>query len=267
MSDWIWDRLLIPFVTKVPGWTVAVVALAFYPVFGLFLPVSAGWTGSWLVTVNFVGVFLAALIALGWLAVQWQAASRRHLLEWTTDLRHLSAEEFEWFVGEVFRREGWEVKETGRQDRSDGNIDLVLTRGRERRLIQCKRWQSWPVGVDDIRAFGGTLLRDGLTGKQGTFVTLSTFTDPARNEARATGITLIDRVDLHARAERVRRPEPCPTCQRPMMLARSQRGWWFRCVAPGCTGKRDLGSDPARAVELLSASPASSPADGGEVAA
>src|SRR5690242_12100819 len=116
MSDWLWERVLIPFVTNVPGWTVAVVAVAFYPVVGLFLPVSAGWTGSWLVSVNFVGVFLAAFVALGWLAVQWQAASRRHLLEWTTDLRHLSSEEFEWFVGEVFRREGWDVKETGHQD-------------------------------------------------------------------------------------------------------------------------------------------------------
>ena len=36
-----------------------------------------------------------------------------------------------------------------------------------------------------------------------------------------------------------------------MLLGRSSRGWWFRCVTPGCGGKRDLGRNPGRAVELL----------------
>jgi hypothetical protein len=48
-------------------------------------------------------------------------------MEWTSDLRSLSAEEFEWLVGEFFRREEWDVRETGRQDGPDGNVDLELT--------------------------------------------------------------------------------------------------------------------------------------------
>lgn len=31
----------------------------------------------------------------------------------------------------------------------------------------------------------------------------------------------------------------------------SPRGWWLRCVAPGCQGKRDLGNEPGRALGLL----------------
>ena len=40
------------------------------------------------------------------------------------------------------------------RDRPDGNI-VRLTRGPEKWLVQCKRWQSWQVQVDDIGAFAG----------------------------------------------------------------------------------------------------------------
>jgi hypothetical protein len=35
----------------------------------------------------------------------------------------------------------------------------------------------------------------------------------------------------------------------------SPKGWWFRCVTPTCSGKRDLGTDPGHAVELLTQLP------------
>lgn len=114
-----------------------------------------------------------------------------------------------------------------------------------------KRWDSWLVGVDEIRKFAGTLMREGLGGTSGVFVTLSDFSEQARAEATKVGLTLVDRHDLYMRVETVRRPEPCPACKAPMILGRSQHGWWFRCTAAGCQGKRDLGSEPGRAVELL----------------
>lgn len=256
MSDWLWEHALIPFVTRVSGWLVGGTALILYPGFGLLLPLLLDWPVSWLISANAIGVTFAALLTLGWLFVQIEARDRRHLLEWTSDVRHLTAAELEYLVGELFRREGWAVSETGRQGAPDGNIDLVLKRGRERRIVQCKRWTSWRVGVDDVRAFGGTLLREGAEGGDGIFVTFSDFTEPARAEAKKTGINLLDRAELHARVERGRRSEPCPICSRPMLLDRSPRGWWFRCVTDGCTGKRDLGREPARAVELLTQPPA-----------
>ena len=177
-------------------------------------------------------------MTLGWLLVQVEARDRRHLVEWTSNLRLLTAGEFEWLVGEMFRREGWKVCETGRQDESDGNIDLELTRGARRMIVQCKRWQSWLVGVDDIRGFAGTLMREGLPGSSGIFVTMSDFSEQARTEAEATGITLIDRPNLYSRVEKARRVEPCPACQAPMVLGQSARGWWFplhRRRVPGQT--------------------------------
>ena len=251
----VFERAIFALVTRVSGRMVAVIALILYPGLGLFVPVLSGMSTSWLVSVNVMGVCLAALVSLGWLVVQLEAKDRRHLLEWTSDLRLLTGQEFEWLVGEVFRREGWKVAETGRQDGPDGNVDLRLTRGNDRRLVQCKRWISWQVGVDEIRAFGGTLMREKMTGSEGTFVTFSDFTKHAREEASKTGITLLDRRNLYALVEQVRRAEPCPICREPMVLDRSQHGWWFRCNARGCAGKRDLASEPARAVDLLTTRP------------
>ena len=174
-ADNAFDRALSWYVTRVSGRLVAITALVFYPVLGLFVPLVLGWSTTNLISINFFGVTMAAVFSLGWLVVRIEANRRRHLVEWTGNLRLLTSEEFEWLVGELFRREGWAVRETGHQDRPDGNIDLELTRGPEKRLVQCKRWQSWQVQVDDIRAFAGALLREGIYGAQGTFVTLSTF--------------------------------------------------------------------------------------------
>ena len=250
LDDWFAD-LIFHKVAHLPGRAVAILALLMYPGLALLLPLGLGWSAAWIVSVNFLGTTLAACVGLGWLFVQIEARDRRHLVEWTTDLRLLDAAEFEWLVGELFRREGWAVEETGRQDGPDGNVDLRLSLDGQRRVVQCKRWTSWLVGVDDVRAFAGTLLTEGYTGSQGVFVTLSGFTTQAQQEAAKSGLSLVDNRELYARVERARRPEECPICQAPMVLDRSPRGWWFRCVAPRCVGKRDLGQDPARAVELL----------------
>ncbi len=255
MFDWLWDRVLIPFVTRMPGRAVAVVALLFYPGLGLVLPLVFSWPDNWFLAVNVWGVLLAAFISIGYLAVLVKAKDRRHLLEWTSDLRLLTAAEFEWLVGELFRREGWEVTETGRQDGPDGNIDLVLKRHGERRIVQCKRWDSRQIGVKQLREFGGTLKREGATATGGIFVTLSDFSAQAQAEAKEMGIALVDRADLFDRIENVRREEPCPVCQRPMLFDRSPHGWWFRCISNGCAGKRDLGADAGRAIALLTQPP------------
>jgi hypothetical protein len=245
------ERALFAFVRRAPSQVVAAIVLALYAVGGLAVPLVLHVSRPMFVLANVLGTSWAAAIGLAWFLVQMDALRRRNLLEWTTDLHVLHAWEFEWLVGEIFRREGWKVKETGRHDGPDGNIDLELRRDAERKIVQCKRWTSAQVGVEEIRSFGGTLLREGLPGEAGIFVTLSQFTAQAATEGRTMGIELVDNRALHSRMERARRPEPCPVCDAPMRLAHSAYGWWFRCGAPGCLGKRDLSRDPGRALELL----------------
>lgn len=257
-ADDLFERGLNSLAERLSGRAVGVIALSIYAGGGLAVPLAFQWPVPFLVEANVVSTVIAGVLLLTWLSVQSQARDRRHLLEWTTNLRLLSAEEFEWFVGEMFRREGWGVREAGRQDAADGNIDLELARDGQQRIVQCKRWVAWLVDINEIRKFAGTLMREGLPATSGIFVTLSDFTNQARSEAGQLGIALVDGRELHARAEKVRRPEPCPTCQRAMILDRSPRGWWFRCVAAGCQGKRDLGGEAGAAIEFLTQEPSTS---------
>lgn len=256
-ADDLLQRVLDSLTKRMSGSVVAVTAFLLYGGLGLALPLLAHWSVSWLVAANVSATMLAGLLILVWLVVQVQAAHRRHLVEWTTDLRRLDSAEFEWLVGEVFHREGWTVAETGRRDGPDGNIDLRLTRAGQTFIVQCKRWSSWLVDVDEIRKFAGTLTRERPPSSAGIFVTLSDFTAQAREEATTLGLTLVDNRDLYARVERVRKKEPCPVCGEPMLLDRSGRGWWYRCLAPGCGGRRDLSNDPGRAVGFLIEPPSS----------
>ena len=245
------ERLLLFVATHASGRGIVSVMAVCYGGVGLLLPIALGASTPYLVSLNFIGAMAAFTFGLVWFAVRVQQAQRRHLVEWTSDLRLLDAYEFEWLVGEVFRREGWKVDEVGSQSSPDGNIDLRMTRGKASAVVQCKRWTAMRVGVDQIRSFAGTLMREGLPGTSGYFVTLSSFTEQALSEAETLGIVPVDGAELYNRSEKLRRREPCPKCSSPMVLDRSVHGWWFRCTVPGCGGKRDLGSQPGRALELL----------------
>ncbi len=245
------DRAIFGFVRSAPWWLVAGTPVLLYAGGGVALPLALRWSTLELVAANVVCTVMAFVVVVAWFIVQAEAADRRHLVEWTTELRNLDSTAFEWLVGELFRREGWKVKETGRPDAPDGNIDLELNRAGERKIVQCKRWESWPVGVNEVRGFAGTLMRERLRASAGIFVTLSKFTEDARSEAKRTGLALVDGRELYARVEKARRAEPCPSCAKPMVLAHSASGWWLRCNARGCMGKRDLSSQPGWAVDLL----------------
>ena len=248
------ERILWAVVGRLSGRALTALVVLLYLGGGLALPTALRWSFVG-IAMNFFWTMLAGLLVLVWVTQRVEARERRHLLEWATDLRRLNGEEAEWLVGELFRREGWEVRETGSQERPDGNIDLKLTRGAERAIVQSKFWQRWRIGVKQIRELAGTLMREGLPASAGIFVTIADIREAARAEARKIGITLIDKSELYSRIEKVRRAEPCPICQKPMRLDHSSQGWWFHCVA-GCPGKRDLGKDPGRAVEFLTQPPA-----------
>ena len=245
------DRLILLIARRTSGWVALALAFLLYGGIGLVLPLATGAPTSTLVGLNILGAALAMGVVLAYFLGLVEARDRRHLVEWTTDLRLLDSEEFEWFVGELYRRKGWTVERVGKRGAPDGGVDLRLRRDAERRLVQCKRWQSWQVGVQDVRAFAGTLMREGLRGGDGVFATLSGFTPQALEEARRLDVGLLEGHDLYRAAAAVRRAEPCGVCQTPMVLDRSPSGWRFRCLRHGCPGERDLGADPARAVELL----------------
>jgi len=245
------DDVLSRTVGRLPPLVGAGVALGVYVVLGVALPLALNAGRLGFILWGFLGASWGTVILLAALFAAKQASDRRRLIEWTSDLRKLDATEFEWLVGELLRREGWKVTETGRVDGPDGNVDLRAAQDQRVLVVQCKRWAAKPVGVDEVRKLAGTASGE-RSGAAAVLATLSNFTEAAMREGKRLQVQLVGGDALLGRIDRVRRSEACPLCATPMVLERSARGWWLRCPRfPACSGKRDLASEPGAAVDLL----------------
>ena len=71
-------------------------------------------------------------------------------------IRKISWQEFEELVSEAYRRKGYTVTETGGGG-ADGGVDLILKKGGEKLLVQCKQWRMEKVGVKVVRELYGVV--------------------------------------------------------------------------------------------------------------
>jgi restriction system protein len=187
-------------------------------------------------------------------------------------LNGMTWREFEMLVGEFFRQQGYAVTETGGS--ADGGIDVILTRGGETYLVQCKQWKAFKVGVNIIRELYGVMAARGAAG--GFVVTSGVFTKDARHFASGRNIELIDGTQLHALIRNARQkptlqanshsanispvapestPEPdnippaCPKCGSSMVLRKAKQGqnagrsFWGCSTFPRCRGIRSVQPD------------------------
>lgn len=109
-------------------------------------------------------------------------------------------QEFELLVGEGFRQQGYQVTESGGGG-ADGGVDLVLRKGGDKFLAQCKQWRAFTVGVTVVRELYGVMAADGAAG--GFVVTSGRFTDDAKAFASGRNITLMEGSDLLTLIKRV----------------------------------------------------------------
>lgn len=178
----------------------------------------------------------------------------------------MSWREFEMLVGEAYRLQGYRVTETGGGG-ADGGIDLALTKGSEKFLVQCKQWKAYKVGVDVVRELYGVMAAKGATG--GFVVTSGRFTDDAKAFAEGRNVQLVDgpklfsmikqaKLSLSATAQQpaskphMAQPkaaiEPiCPQCGSGMVKRTARKGgnaggeFWGCSKFPTCRGVRQLG--------------------------
>lgn len=180
-------------------------------------------------------------------------------------LQDMTWQEFEMLVAEAFRLEGYAVAERA-QGGADGGVDVVLRKGSEKYLVQCKQWRAMKVSVVTLRELYGVMAAEGAAG--GFVVTSGHFTEDALEFARGRNLRLIDGDKLFAmikraqassrpsvRKEPITRDEPtlaasdpaCPKCGNAMARRTARRGSnagkdFWGCVAfPKCTGIRSIG--------------------------
>ena len=115
---------------------------------------------------------------------------------WNTRLlQALEWKRLEQLCAVYFRTLKFRVEETTHGP--DGGVDLRLYEGAAKSpgvLVQCKAWNSWKVGVKEIRELYGVMAAEGVN--EGILVTTSTFTDEAAAFAQGKNIALIDGADL-----------------------------------------------------------------------
>ena len=165
-------------------------------------------------------------------------------------IRRLDWLAFENFIGEVFRRRGYEVELAGGPE-ADGGYDILLHRETETALVQCKHWLTWKVSVGRVRELVGAVSKVGAS--RGIFVTTGTFSEPAKRFAQDMPLELIDGTALVAIASGVderstvtsNESQACPKCGKPMRWrvarkgANAGKGFWGCSAFPHCWGRRE----------------------------
>ncbi len=176
------------------------------------------------VALGLLALFLARNIAggtfapLGWLflAACWLAAlvsffnsrKRKKLLEEQTgldSLAEMSWREFEMLVGEAFRRRGYVVEENGLGGK-DGGIDLILSKGGRKELVQCKQWRTRRVSAPTVREMWG--LVDHHRADAVHIVCIGDFTPDAAAFAKGKAIELVGGERLLEMVKEVQRNNP-----------------------------------------------------------
>jgi restriction system protein len=208
------------------------------------------------------GAFFVGLPVLGAVAMGERGRNLVMQAHDLHDLMELDWRHFEELVAQVFRLQGWTVAQT--QSEADGGADLVMNRGGQHALVQCKRWRS-DIGVMQIRAFYGVMAAAKV--KSGFFVTASSFHPEAERFARSVGVSLISGrellrqmgllrsggpapiADLDEPIPAVRDHDPlapsldpeCQDCGAPMQRKRGRFGPFWGCTRyPDCKGSQPI---------------------------
>jgi len=138
---------------------------------------------------------------------------QRAALGSTDVISKMSWPQFERLIGEAFRRQGFQVQETGRRS-ADGGVDLILVKEGNCYLVQCKNWRSRQVGVGVVRELNGVIAMRKAAG--GVVVTGGSFTREAWHFAQLSGIALVDGEELESMIREIerKRAEPAPLSAR-----------------------------------------------------
>jgi len=184
---------------QVPCWASTALGAGLYVLFKHYLPtavpatLSAAWTPLFsTLAYLLLGICLAGTAA--GLIRRWHDRRRFDRQTSILSIRSLSWQDFERFVLEAFRRQGYEARTTG--GGADGGVDLILEKDGNTTLVQCKQWRTARVGVKPVRELAGVVAAE--SADQGIFVSSGTFTAQAIEFARRAHVRLVGGAELES---------------------------------------------------------------------
>lgn len=203
-----------------------------------------------------IGFFLLCLSGISALR-SWKTSRMLDGQTGLDSLRGLPWKRFEDLLGEAYRRQGYVVEET-LGGGADGGVDLVLRRGNDVTLVQCKRWNGKPVPVQTVRELYGVL--HDRRASAAKLVATTNFTTDAVAFANGKPIELVDADQLVRLVRSVQTPAKmvvspplpdylapsCPRCGSEMVMRTAKRGanagkdFWGCSNYPECRGTRPI---------------------------
>ncbi|PFG56332.1 restriction system protein [Vibrio sp. ES.051] len=172
-------------------------------------------------------------------------------------LSSLSWLEFESYIGEYFKHQGYKVKQN-LSHKPDGGVDIWLTKDGERILVQCKHWKTRKVGIQVLREMYAVMIENQATKMM--IVTSGNFTSEAIAYAQDKRLWLINGSELVHLIEDGRYHKDkaivsdvtetptttlCPNCHSPLVQRVAKRGvnagkpFWGCSSFPKCRFTRD----------------------------
>ncbi len=251
LFDWLGRRSLL-FLAILP----IAVFLAIVAIVGALISVIANRSpfsdiyAGWLLDAALIAGIALYVVALYSFAAVYLKTERFKLLELhqtMRDIRDMTWSDFERLVAAFYETKGYSVDLRG-GDRPDGGIDLIVHKGNQRWIVQCKHWRDSLVRERPLRELLGVVTAQKATG--GIFVACGVFDAQATAFAKSSEkLELIGGEQLGEliRAA-VRKKEtwpPCPSCGSPMNEKFGRYGVFLSCNNyPSCLGRRPHPSNP-----------------------
>jgi len=171
-------------------------------------------------------------------------------------LNEMTWKDFESLVGEYFRRQGYQVKET--PEGPDGGVDLRIKKDERSYLVQCKQWRFRKIPVSVVRELFGLVASENAAG--GFIVVSGLLTQEAQKFAENKPIYVIDGDTFYSFISQREKEAACfppnnqsslkiyrcPVCNSRMVKRVARKGpntgqeFWGCTRFPSCFGTRDI---------------------------
>ncbi len=239
----------------IPWWVYVFMAILAYPMLRFWIP-SILLQKPHSIIGNVIPIFapiISGMLLIIAALLAFAALRRGALLEGQhgiNSLRKISWREFEDLVAEAYKRKGYIVTETA--SGADGGVDLILKKGGEKLLVQCKHWRMTKVGVKVVRELYGVVAAEGAS--EGVVISSGIFTREAQDFARGKPLELIDGTELLKIITEVQKKQGsvqhesnnilCPLCGNIMVIRTAKKGtntgkeFWGCSAFPKCRGTR-----------------------------
>lgn len=194
------------------------------------------WQAVLVPTFIFIAAYAVTVVAVvaqmrrwGW----WRLLESNRSLD---AVRALNWRDFERFVAAAFSEKGWNPEVVGQMG-TDAGIDLVLRKGKQQAIVQCKQ-RRFPGGTyvteHEVREFAGVIA--ARKAVKAYLVTSGVFAPEAAEFVdKIAQLELIDGAELLAMVGR------CPKCKAGLEPRQGKYGLFLSCVRyPNCEGAVNL---------------------------